>query len=124
MNNLQIAQTSKTPLVSFSTNGELTIEGRSLPEDSIVFYNPCLQWLDELSKSLPREIKFKVKLEYFNTASSKMLISIFKKLENIKDRNVDITIIWHYDEDDEDTKEAGEDFDSLVRLPFKHIMVM
>ena len=35
----------------------------------------------------------------------------------------EIVINWHYEEDDEDMLEAGEDYQSIINVPFKMIEV-
>jgi hypothetical protein len=61
-----------------------------------------------------------VQLEYFNTSSSKCILDVFKKLESINGRT-SITINWHFEEDDEDMLEAGEDYQAIINIPFKMI---
>ena len=44
--------TAKTPTVKFdAANGIFEIKGRSIPENSIEFYKPLVDWLDEYAKS-------------------------------------------------------------------------
>ena len=46
MENLTLEGTPKTPTVSFSKDaGVLEIKGRSIPENSIEFYKPLLDWI-------------------------------------------------------------------------------
>ena len=53
MENLLIEKSEKTPYVEFNINGELRIEGRSIPEDSRAFYQGALNWLHEFRKINP-----------------------------------------------------------------------
>lgn len=119
---LNIEGSPKTPTVTLNpTTGILDIKGRSIPENSIEFYRPIVEWLDEYGNAPASATVFNVKLEYFNTASSKCILDVFKKLENIKKSGADVTINWHYEEDDEDMLEAGEDYASIIKVPFKMI---
>jgi hypothetical protein len=54
-------------------------------------------------------------LEYFNTASSKLILDVLSALEDIKD----MKILWYFHEDDEDMEEAGQEFSELVEIPFE-----
>ena len=118
MNNLFIPRTSKTPDIFFDAErGILEVKGRSIPENSVAFYAPVMQWLDEYEASLPPETKLVVRLEYFNTSSSKCLIDIFRKLETLHRENNPVKVVWYYEEEDEDMKESGEDFRDLVSMP-------
>ena len=65
-----------------------------------------------------------VQLEYFNTSSSKCILDVFKKLESIQKGKQEVIINWYYEEDDEDMLEAGEDYESIIRVPFKMIEIV
>jgi hypothetical protein len=125
MESLFIEGTSKTPNVKFDANqGLIEIKGRSIPENSIEFYKPMVDWLDKYAKSPKQQTKVNVQLEYFNTSSSKCILDVFKKLEAIHKANNQVQINWYYEEDDEDMLEAGEDYESIIRVPFKMIEIV
>lgn len=96
-------------------NGIFEISGRSLPEDTAEFYKPVLEWLEGYGKQPNPGTNFTFKLEYFNTASSKLILDILSKLESIPGT----TISWYFHEDDEDMEEAGTEFSELVEVPFE-----
>ena len=119
MNNLEITGTAKTPDVKFEAEqGHLEIKGRSIPENSIEFYNDLLAWIENYGASPKENTVLDMKLEYFNTSSSKCILDVFKKLETISKSGHKVTINWFYEEDDEDMLEAGEDYDAIIDLPF------
>ena len=119
MQNLVIQGTNKTPSVEFNTNGELKIEGRSIPENSYEFYKPVTDWINSLSEALPPSIKLIVNLEYINTSSSKLLLDLFNRLEEIYvSKKTDVEIIWLYDYDDDDSREEGQNFKADLSMPF------
>ncbi len=125
MESLLIEGTAKTPIVKFDAEqGLIEIKGRSIPENSIEFYKPLVDWLDLYAKLPKTHTKVNVQLEYFNTSSSKCILDIFKKLESIHKASNDIIINWYYEEDDEDMLEAGEDYESIIRVPFKMIEIV
>lgn len=122
MNSLFISGTPKTPTINFDGNeGSIIIEGRSIPENSLDFYKPIMEWLDSYLVDPKGETNVTIRLEYFNTSSSKCLLDVFKKLEIIFKRGKKVLINWHYEADDEDMLEAGEDYQSIVKIPFKMI---
>lgn len=125
MESLSIEGTAKTPTIKFDADlGLIEIKGRSIPENSIEFYKPLVDWLDKYSKMAKPLTKVNVQLEYFNTSSSKCILDVFKKLEGIHKSNNEVIINWYYEEDDEDMLEAGEDYESIIRVPFKMIEVV
>ena len=125
MENILIEGTTKTPTVEFDgVTGVMVIKGRSIPENSIDFYKPLVDWIESYSTSPKDKTVLNMRLEYFNTSSSKCILDVFKKLELIKKAGKDVQIQWHYEEDDEDMLEAGEDYESIIRVPFKMIEIV
>jgi hypothetical protein len=116
MDILNLESAEDTPRIILDKgNGILEISGRSLPEDSAEFYQPVLDWIEEYSKDPNPSTEFMFKLEYFNTASSKLILDVLSALEDIEG----MSIVWYFHEDDEDMEEAGEEFSELVELPFE-----
>ena len=124
MEKYSIDGTPKTPTISFDlASGVLEIKGRSIPENSIEFYKPLVDALDKYAGSPKSATNVNIQLEYFNTSSSKCILDVFKKLENINKNGSAVVINWHYEEDDEDMLEAGEDYQAIISVPFKMVQV-
>ena len=122
MDNFYLEGTPKTPQIEFNSQmGVLEISGRSIPENSIEFYRPALQWLDEYATCPKPESVMIMRMEYFNTSSSKCLIDLFRKLEKIHLQGANVYVKWYYDEEDEDMQHSGEDFREILRLPIQMI---
>jgi len=113
---LNLEGTEDTPKIMLDKeNGIFEISGRSLPEDSAEFYAPILDWIEQYGKDPNPQTNFVFKLEYFNTASSKLILDLLSALEDIDG----MSIAWYFHEDDEDMEEAGEEFSELVEIPFE-----
>lgn len=124
MDSINIEGTPKTPTVKFdSQSGVLVIRGRSIPENSIDFYKPLIDWLEAYANGIGDGLTLNMELEYFNTSSSKCILDVFKKLENITKQGKTVSVKWHYEEDDEDMLEAGEDYDAIIDIPFEMVKV-
>jgi len=124
MENLIIKGEAKTPTIEFNyLNGELEISGRSIPENSIEFYKPIIEWLESFKISERDKVVLDIKLEYFNTSSSKCILDVFKKLEEIRSVGKDASIRWYFESDDEDMEEAGQDFSAIIKVPLELITV-
>ena len=116
MDILHLEGTEDTPRVILDkTNGIMEISGRSLPEDSTEFFQPVLDWIEGYAAAPSPSTTFVFKLEYFNTASSKLILDVLYALEDIKG----IKVQWYFHEDDEDMEEAGQEFSELVEIPFE-----
>ncbi len=120
---LEIQGTNKTPYIRFDPEtGILEMKGRSIPENAVEFYKPLVDWLTEYAKNPKDKTEVNIQLEYFNTSSSKCILDVFKKLEEInKKEGKEVVINWYYEEDDEDMLEAGEDYQSILKIPFRMI---
>ena len=119
---INIKGTDDTPSVILDKdNGIFEFSGRSLPEDVTAFYQPVLDWIDEYASQANDTTDVLFKLEYFNTASSKVLLDILLKFEEINGSKGGVTVKWHYHEDEEDMKEAGEEYEDIVDVPFEYV---
>jgi len=122
MENIIIEGTPKTPTVNFNyEKGLIEIKGRSIPENSIEFYKSMVDWLEKYAEKPQKKTEVNIQLEYFNTSSSKCILDVFKKIETIYKADNEVIINWFYEEDDEDMLEAGEDYQSIIRVPFKMV---
>lgn len=122
MESISIPGTFKTPtIISDREKGIIEIKGRSNPENSALFYKPLIEWVEEYCGNPSEKTIINIQLEHFNTSSSKCILDVFKKLEPIKKANLDITVNWYYEEDDEEMMEAGETYGTMTLIPFKMI---
>lgn len=122
MNNIEITGASDTPTVFLSkTDNKFEFSGKSMPEDVAQFYGPILEWIDEYAQSPNAKTVVDFKMVYFNTASSKMILDVMMKFEEMYQDGKDVLIRWFYPEDDEDMQEAGEEYADMVDLPFEQV---
>lgn len=120
MDVLNIAGTSETPAVMFNGNsGTFELSGKSLPEDVKEFYNPILKWLSQYCATPQPKTVLKMRMDYFNTASSKMILEVFEILNDLHSKGNSVVIEWNYHEDDEDMQDAGSDYADMLEMPFE-----
>jgi len=117
MKELIIEATKYSPRVDLNPAGRISIEGRSLVEDSYKFYEPVLQWIHD---STCNSLKVYIKLEYINTSSSKQIFNLLKLIHE-NSTILDVNVQWYYEEGDEDTYELGKDIESEIRIPFEFL---
>jgi hypothetical protein len=119
MENLYLEQDVKTPKLDFNfTLGELSIEGISVPENTIDFYSPFVFWVKEYVQQ-PKKTNLSVKLEYFNTSTSVVLLNIMRDLAAMGKEYC--TIKWFYEPDDLEMREVGEDYKNMLDANFELI---
>jgi hypothetical protein len=120
MEPIKIQPTRITPAVILDpARGIFRMYGRSSPENSVQFYEPII---DALSNKISvQRVDVRIKMEYFNTSSSKCIYDILKEIKRLEKKGKEVMVRWYYDEDDEDMLEAGEDYSDLLDLPFRFI---
>lgn len=120
MEQIKIQPTRNTPAVLLDTSkGVFKLFGRSSPENSIQFYEPVRSALASTNGISKMDVR--IKMEYFNTSSSKCIYDLLKEVKSLKDKGIDVIVRWYYDEDDDDMLEAGEDYSDLLGIPFRLI---
>ncbi len=131
MNQLIIKETSATPQVNFDIDNDIYIvQGCSRPEDVREFYYPIISWLDDLGSKNIDILKqkyselpmvFKFKFDYFNSSSAKFILDILVIINQIHHNGVKMRIDWHFDENDDDMREVGEELSDVVDFEFDYI---
>lgn len=116
MQPLTIPAAELTPGINLNKEkGVFLIEGKSLVDDPTPFFKPAIQWLLEYSKDANPSTVLTIKFEYYNTATARELLDLFKILETIPDSK----IVWQFLEDDEDMEESGQELAELISVAFE-----
>jgi len=119
---LSVHETHYSPQILFDNEtGLIEIKGKSLPDDAHSFYEPLLQWIEDYSENPQPKTTVNMHFAYFNTSSSKNILEIFKKLAVIKNKGFEVEVNWHYEFEEEDMLEAGQDYQAIVKIPFNLI---
>ena len=122
METLKIDPTDDSPAVILDQeNNRFEISGKSLPEDVVDFYQPLLDWLKTYKSEPNSKTEFKIKLIYFNTASSKLILDILMIFEEIVEEGHEVLIQWLSLQSDEDMQEAGKEYEEMSDVPFEHV---
>ena len=123
MEPLFIPHTKTTPsIVMDEKKGEFKITGRSIPADATVFYSPADKWAEKFSLAFEgSNVTFDIMLDHLNTGSVRSILSILTKFIRIESKGKKVTIQWHYEEEDEDIRDKGEEMSLILEHPFTFI---
>lgn len=122
MEALRIQATIKTPEILFDpANQVFEIKGKSIPDNAEEFYNDVLHWFEDYVANPNEQTVLKIDLEYFNISSSKRLLFLLYKLNELTLKEKDVKVQWYYNENDEDMFEVGQDYAFMVKVPFDFI---
>jgi hypothetical protein len=122
MEDLFLKKTFNSPEVEFVTkSGELSIEGRSIPEDPGEFFERLIDWINEYFQNPVDKTVMSIKLEYINSGSSKYMLELLRIMKINHDSGKDVKIKWYFEEGDESIEELGIHYEQTIQIPFEHI---
>jgi hypothetical protein len=123
MEELRYTATKNTPEVILNPEGKIKIRGRSIHENAVDFFAPVEEWVSEYILSPANVTSVEIALDYFNSASAKVFISILQKVTYVTLKHKKFVINWYYEEGDEDILERGEFFSTVLDVPFNFIKI-
>lgn len=97
----------------------LKLEGRSYPEEGMDFFDPIIIRFRTLQDTENPIRVIHVRLEYYNSATSKALAELFNSLVKAKTLGHDVKVIWEYEEEDDGIQEDVDMFIETFDLPFE-----
>lgn len=98
------------------------ISGKSFPEDSKEFYRTIIEWLEAFKAELPGSFELNFNLFYLSSSSIISVKQVLQKLVEYQSAGCKVTVVWNYDEDDDDIKKTGEDYMKITKLEFQFIV--
>jgi hypothetical protein len=120
MENLFIEATVKTPFVSLNQEtGAMLIQGRSIPQDAELFWDPILKWFYAYAVRPAQTTHFIFDFEYFNISSSKRVLFLLYKLAEMHGNGIVVSVEWRCQDGDPDMREVANDYKCMVDVPFR-----
>ncbi len=111
MQDLHIPAERDKPEVDFKfSKNHLRLSGESFPENAMAFYGPVVAALmDYLSQTKGSQITVDIELRYFNSSSTKILLNVFRMLDQASSNDNTIFLNWHHDPEDDTIADFGAD---------------
>ncbi len=121
MDELRISPSKNTPEIILLPSGIVKIRGRSIHENVTEFFSPVEDWISGYILDPADLTCVDLNLEYFNSASAKVLIHLLQKITYVSLKHKKFIFNWYYEDGDEDIFERGEYFSSVLDVPFNFI---
>ncbi|HTL80344.1 MAG TPA: DUF1987 domain-containing protein [Bacteroidia bacterium] len=123
MEPLFIEHTKVTPRIILDEGKNVfSITGRSIPADATVFFLAADKWAEKFVQAFTgKSITFDIKLDHLNTGSVRSILSILSKLLKMQSRGVKVDVNWHYEADDDDIRDKGEEMSLILEHKFNYI---
>ncbi len=108
-------RTHSTPELDLEDN-TLKMSGICTPENPPEFFS---LFKDQIDMILTSQSKYELvfHLDYFNTASSKCLLDLFRKVSQSPNQR-NITVTWVHAPDDDEMRESGVLYSELAGIDF------
>ena len=117
-----IPATKESPLITFNgENGQFKISGTSISDQSDLLFEGLSTWIDNYLLNPKNVTQLIINLDYFDISTSKHLLAVLNKLKALQENEKLITVEWHYNLKEDDMLELGQDYEMMVRLPFKYV---
>ncbi|MBL4587278.1 MAG: DUF1987 domain-containing protein [Flavobacteriales bacterium] len=114
-----IEATDRTPSVVLDRQVSiLKIEGRSYPEEGMDFFDPIILRFKTLEGSDNPIKVIHIRLEYYNSSTTKALAELLSCLKKAKTNGYDVKVIWEFEEDDDGIQEDIDMFLETFELDF------
>ena len=121
---VRIESTRKTPEIELNLEeGRIKIEGISIPENSKMFYEVLMRWVNDYIQNPRPETHAVIALRYMNSSTTMILNKVLKTLDSGISQPNSLTFEWHYEEEDIEMKEVGEYYQELLahEIIFKEV---
>lgn len=106
---VEVSQTGSNPRISLDPEkGMVSISGASSPISTTSYFEPIFEWLDLFSLSGKDTLSIYFHFKYYNTYTTKFLVSFVWKSNKLVEENKTVSFYWYYDMDDDEMREFGE----------------
>lgn len=96
------------------TTGICSFEGKSIPKDAFVVYNPVVNWINNYIESPQQKTILNFRFNYFNTGTSKFIFDIMQRMLALKEKNLELEINWFCPNNDDDFRVLGKKYMNLL----------
>lgn len=117
ISDLYIPATNKSPEISLSANGKITISGRCFPTEPNEFYTPVMDWASEYCREPAEETVVDLSIEYLNCTNSGKIYWFLQKLKEVILAEKKLVINYLYEADDEDMRDYGATLQESLKHP-------
>lgn len=126
MDDLYIAPERDKPEIDFKFScHHLQLRGESFPENAVAFYAPVVSALmNYLAATRDQDIRVDFELRYFNSSSTKILMNVFRMLDQASSNGNTVHVNWRHDPDDDTVLDFGNDIASdFITLKYQAVAI-
>jgi SiaC family regulatory phosphoprotein len=120
---VNIDRTDTTPqvVIDYPSN-TISIKGICTPENPKDFFEPIYHAVKEY-KQINTDLLFDIQLQYFNTGSSKCLVTLLMEGAKYEGKLKSTKVNWFFEKDDAELLEVGQEFSQITKLDFNYLEI-
>lgn len=100
-------------------NGVFAFSGRSISENASTTFEPIFNWWNEYLQTPNQQTLIDLNFDYINSSSMKQLVKLFGLLDEVNGKTTAVNAVWHYKNDDIDSKLQATRLSKMVKFPIK-----
>lgn len=117
---LILPATNMTPEIVMNPLGHIYITGRAMNSKMAELLSRQLdEWIGNYSMDPAETTTVDFSLEYLGTSNISIYINLLEKLKSVLKSGRKLIVNWHYDDDDIDIFEKGEDICNALQIPIR-----
>ena len=122
MTDLTIKGTATTPEINFNpSSGILKMSGRAYSSDINIFYKTLDAWLDEYLSNPCPVTTVELRMDYFNSIFSKLLLVFLEKCKTVIQKDKTLLLKWYLHEEDIDTVDDISRISRIIKFPIEPV---
>jgi hypothetical protein len=122
LSNYSVEPTLTTPKIVFNAEtGEISVIGSAIMDNAEAFFAPFIAKVEEYAKVPKENTVLNLNLKAINVAASKRILFLLFCLQEFKSEKYSVTVNWFFNEENEDIRDLGEDYNFMVNLNFNFI---
>jgi hypothetical protein len=120
MENFIVNGTHNLPAIFLDPDiGAFAMKGRllSISDEQFLTFQNMLEWINQYALQPAKTTNFDIDLEFCSSGGIKFIFQIFKILETVHIKGNPVSIVWHYEPDDDDNGDKGYQLQKLLKIP-------
>lgn len=119
---IKIDATKDSPeIVLDKDNLKIQIIGPSYPEDAVEVYQQVFLWLESIDVISDVQLLCVFDFSILSSASSKLVYEIMRRIDELFSEGQEISVLWYYEEGDDDMMDVGQSFADSFNFPIEVI---
>lgn len=122
MQRVEISGSARSPRISINpAEHRMEISGIVLMRESEDFFKPVFHWLEKAKKLPIKKLNLHFVLDSFNAYSARIILKIIQDVVQLETCGCKTKIYWHYENDEDEIKDAGQYYASIVNREFVYV---